>query len=175
MIACVDVDYRDAGAVAACVCFEHWDDGTPVLESAIEIADVEPYESGQFYRRELPCILAVLQSLPTLPQIVIIDGYVWLGEQRRGLGAHLYEALDERASIIGVAKTRFVGAEPLALVTRGGSRTPLYVTAAGMDVAEAASHIRAMHGSHRIPTMLKRADQLSRGHLRSDSRGVADT
>jgi deoxyribonuclease V len=169
MIACADVDYRDTGAVAACVCFEHWDDSTPVLESAIEINDVEPYEPGRFYRRELPCILAVLQSLPTLPQIVIIDGYVWLGEQRRGLGAHLYEALDERASIIGVAKTRFVGAEPVALVTRGRSRTPLYVSAAGMDVTEAARHIRTMHGNHRIPTMLKRVDQLSRECLRSNN------
>ncbi len=57
MIACVDVDYRDLGAVAACVCFEHWDDSRPVLESAIEIHGVEPYEPGRFYRRELPCIL----------------------------------------------------------------------------------------------------------------------
>jgi deoxyribonuclease V len=175
MIACVDVDYRDAGAVSACVCCEHWADGTPVLESAIEIHDVKPYESGQFYRRELPCILAVLQSLSTLPQIIIIDGYVWLGQQRRGLGAHLYEALDERAAVVGVAKTRFVGAEPVALATRGRSRMPLYVTAAGMNVTEAARHIRTMHGSHRIPTMLKRVDQLSRTHLRSKSRGEADT
>jgi deoxyribonuclease V len=175
MIACVDVDYRDAGAVAACVCFEHWDDGTPVLESAIEIRGVEPYEPGQFYRRELPCILTVLQTLPNLPQIAIIDGYVWLGEQRHGLGARLYEALDKRVVVIGVAKTRFVGAEPVVLVTRGGSRIPLFVTAAGMDVAEAASHIRTMHGKHRIPTMLKRADQLSRGYLRLDLRGRADT
>ncbi|MCL4204612.1 MAG: endonuclease V [Pirellulaceae bacterium] len=175
MIACVDVDYRDAGAVAACVCFEQWDDSTPVLESAIEIRDVEPYEPSRFYRRELPCILAVLQTLPTLPQTVVIDGYVWLGEQRRGLGAHLYEALDKRAAIVGVAKTRFAGAEPVALVTRGQSRTPLYVTATGMDVAEAARHIRMMHGSHRIPTMLKRVDQLGRGYLRADSRGEADT
>ena len=59
MIACVDVDYRDVGAVAACVCFEHWDDGTPVLDTAIEIHGIEPYEPGRFYRRELPCILAV--------------------------------------------------------------------------------------------------------------------
>jgi hypothetical protein len=37
-----------------------------------------------------------------------------------------------------------------------------------------ASHIRAMHGNHRIPTMVKRVDQLSRSHLRFDSQGVAD-
>ena len=67
MIACVDVDYRDACAVAACVFFEHWNDSRPVLESAIEIRDVKPYEPGQFYRRELPCSLAVLQTLTAFP------------------------------------------------------------------------------------------------------------
>ena len=32
------------------------------------------------------------------------------------------------------------------------------VTAAGMDLAEAAGHIQAMHGPCRIPTLLKRVD-----------------
>ena len=164
MIACVDVDYRDVGAVAACACIERWSDDTSVLESAIEISDVEPYEAGQFYRRELPCILAVLKKLPDSPQAVIIDGYVWLGKQKPGLGAHLYEALGNQVMVIGVAKTHFVGAEPVARVTRGRSRTPLYITAAGIDLADAASNVKAMHGPYRIPTMLKRVDQLCRGH-----------
>jgi len=79
-------------------------------------------------------------------------------------GAQPYEALDKQTTVIGVAKTQFAGAEPVELVLRGRSRTPLYVTAAGVDVADAASHIRAMHGPHRIPTLLKRVDQLCRGH-----------
>jgi len=162
MIACVDVDYRDEGAVAACVCFETWSDATPASESVLQIDDVEPYESGQFFRRELPCILAVLDSLSHLPQVVIVDGYVWLGDEKPGLGAHLYEALGEQVAVIGVAKTKFAGAEPVEQVLRGRSRTPLYVSAAGMDLATAASHIQAMHGSYRIPTLLKRVDQLSR-------------
>ena len=85
MIVCVDVDYREVGAVAACVCFQAWSDDTSVLESVVQIREVEPYQSGQFYRRELPCILAVLKSLPELPQVIIIDGYVWLGERQPGL------------------------------------------------------------------------------------------
>ena len=163
MIACVDVDYRDAEAVSACVCFETWSDATPASESVIQIDDVQPYESGQFFRRELPCILAVLNSLPHLPEVIIIDGYVWLGGQRPGLGGHLHDALGQRVAVIGVAKTQFTGAEPVELVLRGRSRTPLYVSAVGMDLATAASHIQAMHGPHRIPTLLKRVDQLSRG------------
>ena len=163
MIACVDVDYREAGAVAACVCFQSWSDDTPASESVIQISDVEPYQSGQFYRRELPCLLAVLKSLSELPQVIVIDGYVWLGAQRPGLGVHLHEALGRQSAVIGVAKTRFMRAKPVELVLRGRSRSPLYVTAVGMDVAEAASHIRTMHGPYRIPTLLKRVDQLSRG------------
>lgn len=175
MIACVDVDYQDVGAVAACVCFERWNANTPTSESTVQVGDVEPYEPGQFFRRELPCILAVLKSLPDSPQVVIIDGYVWLGKQRPGLGAHLYEALDKQVTVIGVAKTQFAGAEPVAQVTRGRSSVPLFVTAVGIAVADAASNIKAMHGPHRIPTMLKRVDQLCRGHLRSDHSGTTLT
>jgi deoxyribonuclease V len=104
-----------------------------------------------------------LKSLSEFPQVIVIDGYVWLGHQRPGLGAHLYEALGGSVAVIGVAKTSFVKAEPVVPVLRGRSRSPLHVTAVGMDVAEAASHIRTMHGPHRVSTLLKRVDQLSRG------------
>jgi hypothetical protein len=55
--------------VAACVCFGAWPDGISALESVVHIRDVAPYQSGQFYRRELPCILAVLDGLSELPQV----------------------------------------------------------------------------------------------------------
>lgn len=171
MIACVDVDYRNGGAVAACVCFQAWSDDTSASETVVQIRNVEPYRSGQFYRRELPCILALLKSLPDLPQVIVIDGYVWLGDRQPGLGAHLYEALGRQVPVIGVAKTRFVRAEPVETVLRGRSRSPLYVTAVGMGVAEAADCIRAMQGPYRIPTLLKRVDQLSRGQKAASAHG----
>lgn len=163
MIAAVDVDYRASGAVAACVLFRAWDDAVSTSETVIPIASVEPYEPGQFYRRELPCLLAVLKAAGS-PDIVIVDGYVWLADERDpGLGAHLHQSLGGRTAVVGVAKTRFATAGAVREILRGTSRHPLYVTAAGMDVDEAASHIRAMHGPHRTPTLLKRVDQLCRG------------
>jgi deoxyribonuclease V len=48
-------------------------------------------------------------------------------------------------------------------VIRGRSKVPLNVTAVGIDAAEAAECIRRMDGRHRIPTLLKRVDQLARG------------
>jgi deoxyribonuclease V len=160
----VDVDYRGPGAVAACVLFRAWADDRPASEAVVRIDAVAPYEPGRFYRRELPCLLSVLGAIDERPGVVIIDGYVWLGDEHDpGLGAHLHGALGGRAAVIGVAKTRFLRARLVREVLRGGSRSPLYVTAAGMDVSEAADCIRGMHGPFRIPTLLKRVDQLCRG------------
>jgi deoxyribonuclease V len=164
MIGCVDVYYRDTSAIAACVLFEKWSDDRPASEIVVQIREIQPYVSGQFFRRELPCLLAALRAFDELPHAVIIDGYVWVGDQRNpGLGAHLYEALDRQSAVIGVAKTMFVGAKLAREVTRGHSLSPLYVSAAGMHLADATHHIQEMHGDFRIPTLLKRVDQLSRG------------
>src|SRR5690242_4070369 len=101
MIAAVDVDYRDSGAVAACVLFRAWDDAGSESETVIPIASVEPYEPGQFYRRELPCLLAVLEAAGGSPDVVIVDGYVWLMDERDpGLGAHLHQSLGGRVAVV---------------------------------------------------------------------------
>jgi deoxyribonuclease V len=161
MLVCVDVDYRDRGAVAACVGFRGWADEAPAAEVVRHLTEVAEYVPGEFYRRELPCLLSVLEAAPEPPELVVVDGYVWLGD-RPGLGARLYEALGRRVPVVGVAKTRFQSATAAREVVRGDSRRPLYVTAAGLDVAAAAEHVRSMHGPFRIPTLLKRVDQLCR-------------
>lgn len=162
MIACLDVDYREPGAVAAGLWFQQWQDGASSAEVVLAVERVAPYRSGELYLRELPGLLAVLEKGPPA-EIVVVDAYVWLDDERRpGLGAHLYRALGEKVAVVGVAKTRFSGATLAQEVRRGSSRSPLYVTAAGMDAAEAARHIAEMHGPHRIPTLLKRVDRLCR-------------
>jgi deoxyribonuclease V len=161
-IACVDVGYRGGRAVAACVLFGSWEDVRPAGEVTAEIAHVEPYVPGAFYKRELPCLLAVLEQVRVPLRAVLIDGYVWLSAGRPGLGAHLYESLGRRAPVVGVAKTAFRGNTEAVSVLRGQSARPLYVTAAGMPASEAAVRVRAMHGRGRIPTLLACVDRLSR-------------
>ncbi len=162
MLACVDVDYRGEGAVAACLLFRHWADGDVAGELVRRIDRVEPYEPGQFYKRELPCLLSVLADVPERLEAVVVDGYVWLRDETTpGLGGHLFEALGG-TSVVGVAKTRFASATAARAVVRGGSRRPLFVTAAGMGPDDAARHVQAMHGEFRIPTLLRRVDQLCR-------------
>jgi deoxyribonuclease V len=166
MIACVDVHYRDTRSVAAGIAFRGWLDESVVAECVITVSGIQPYKSGQFFERELPCLSAVLEKLPPI-DIVLIDGYVWLEKNRPGLGAHLYTALGGRIPVIGVAKTRYFRAENVQEIVRGKSKQPLYISAAGLSVMEAAEHVRSMHAPYRIPTLLNRVDRLSRARIPS--------
>lgn len=163
MLACTDVHYQERSAVAACVLFHQWGDASAARELRAEIDEVEAYKPGEFFRRELPCILRVIEGVKAPLEAIVIDGYVWLdGASRPGLGAHLYAALGEKVPVIGVAKTQFRGAGAFVTVLRGDSKRPLFVTAAGIPVNTAAGFVRAMHGEHRIPTLLKAVDRLCR-------------
>ena len=160
MIVCVDVDYRDACVVAACVGFHAWSDAAPAREHVVRSAEpAAAYEPGRFFERELPYLRAALAGFGEPIDLAIVDGYVWLDGGRPGLGAHLHTAL--AVPVVGIAKTHYAGADAIA-VTRGESASPLFITAAGFDPAVAAAHVVAMHGPFRIPTLIKRADTLAR-------------
>ncbi|MBD2178051.1 endonuclease V [Pseudanabaena sp. FACHB-1998] len=168
MILAVDVDYREDKAVAAGVAFEDWEALTPANTFVTETDQVEEYQSGEFYKRELPIILLLLQRLPQLPEIIVIDGYVYLDSDRKGgLGHYLYKALGEKIAVIGVAKSHFKDVPLEAGVLRNGSNRPLYVTAIGVDESEARGYIKKMHGAYRLPTLLKAVDRLCRDSLSS--------
>ncbi len=163
MIAAADVHYSQNLAVAGAVLFEHWSSEQPAIAVRQSLTKVEPYQPGHFYKRELPCLLKVLERVKNQFEIVIIDGYVWLNaENRPGLGAHLHQALGEKIPVIGVAKSKFKDALYAKSALRGRSSRPLYVTAIGIEVGVAAKHIENMHGRYRIPTLLRIVDMLCR-------------
>lgn len=159
----VDVDYRTDYAIAAGVLFSDWQAAEPVKTVRVCINEVQPYQAGAFFRRELPCIQAVLAQLEQPLSGVIVDGFVYLGAaQKEGLGWHVWQALAEQVPVIGVAKTAFADTPAEQAVLRGDSKRPLYVTAAGLELAEAKKTIQHMHGAFRVPTLLKAVDQLCR-------------
>ena len=163
MIFAVDVDYRERKAVAAGIAFDDWQNPVPANTFITQTDQVEEYQAGEFYKRELPIILMLLEQLPQLPEIIIIDGYVYLDRyQKAGLGVHLYNALKTKVAIIGVAKSRFQDIPPETEVFRSDSSRPLFVTAIGIDESEARGYIKKMHGNHRLPTILKAVDRLCR-------------
>jgi deoxyribonuclease V len=124
-----------------------------------------PYVPGEFYKRELPCIQTVL-ALATPLDLLVVDGYATLDPHGRpGLGARA--AATFGVPVIGVAKTPYRTATHAVAVPRGAATRPLYVTAAGgLDPAEAGRIVAAMAGPHRVPTVLKRVDDLARGRAR---------
>jgi len=163
MILAVDVDYRDNQAVVAGISFNTWHDATEQAVYTTIVNGVEAYQPGQFFRRELPCILQLLQEHSLNPDCIIIDGYVYLdGEHDPGLGKHLYDALGASVKVIGVAKRAFKDTPSYCEIYRGQSRKPLYVTAAGFELEQAKQRVTTMHGKFRIPDLIKKADRVCR-------------
>lgn len=160
MKAVLDASYRGDKAIAACLLFKNWTDSKPHRQFTVQVKGVAPYESGSFYKRELPCLLAALSKVDEPLDCVVIDGNVWLNDGKRGLGAHLFDAI--QIPVIGIAKSSFSGSTFAEHVLRGKSKNPVYVTSTGMDQVIAAQHVAAMHGNHRLPTMVKLVDRLCR-------------
>lgn len=166
MISAFDVHYVNGTATTACICFDNWSDSVSKQNFVETANNVAPYQSGQFYKRELPCITSLLEKHNLEPEIIVVDGYVWLGENRIGLGGHLYNELNQQIPIIGVAKTKFKSHSKVKEIFRGKSQTPLYISAIGTDLDEAVQNVEKMDGIFRLPTLLKLVDQLCRGTIK---------
>lgn len=160
--AAVDVHYLGgSGARAALVTSADSRFSTLTGSKTALVPDPGPYRSGEFYLRELPPLRAVLKDEPGLA-LIVIDGYVDLDPHGRpGLGTYVHDEFG--APVIGVAKTRFASATHAAQVRRGRSYRPLYVTADGLSIADAAKLVSEMAGPFRIPDALRSADRLARG------------
>lgn len=165
MILAVDVQYTEHSACVAGISFSDWAANIAEAEFITHVDEIADYQPGAFYKRELPCILQLLQQHQLVPEIIVIDGYVYLdGVSQPGLGKHLYDALNGKSTIIGVAKNAFHGISPQTQVWRGKSKKPLYVTSTA-ELASAKAAIVAMQGGDRMPLLLKRVDQLCRDPL----------
>jgi len=158
----VDVHYLgDSRARAAAVAAVDRRFAVIACTSTAVVPVEAPYRPGEFYRRELPPLQAVIPRSGRLA-LILVDGYVDLdAEGRPGLGAHVHAEFG--VPVIGVAKTPFRTATHAAQILRGRSGRPLYVTAAGMPAADAAHLVEAMAGSFRVPAALRLADRLARG------------
>ena len=179
-ILCLDVQYyqengKDKGHVAAGYTSNYKNERFDKL-FGLTIEDVEEYEPGSFYKRELPCLMKMANKIYETDifwtiDYWIIDGYVYL-DDHIGLGGHFCEDLTKeyskrggillRLPVIGVAKTAYKGSDFAEKVYRGSSNSPLFITAECESNIIAASMIKSMHGQNRIPTLLKEVDRAAR-------------
>jgi deoxyribonuclease V len=165
MILAIDVHYKETTAKAVGVLLQNWTDAVAQRYIIKYINEVEEYVPGSFYKRELPCILEIVKDIDLRSlSYIIIDGFVVLDDSGKpGLGVYVYESVQSQVPEIGVAKTNFHQNEQHVIpVLRGESTRPLYVTAVGTDLQQAAEHIKSMHGEFRLPTVLKEMDRITK-------------
>ncbi|MGR8007185.1 endonuclease V [Streptomyces hypolithicus] len=189
----VDVAYddeRDLVAAAAVVL----DAATlAVVAQATAVGRVSfPYIPGLLAFRELPTVLAALDSLTTDPGLVVCDGYGQAHPRRFGLASHL--GVVTGLATIGVAKNPFTfsydrpgplrgAATPLrddaggevgrALRTQDGVK-PVFVSVGhrvGLD--NACAHVLRLTPEFRLPESTRSADGLCRRALRDATRARA--
>ena len=160
MLLALDVHYKADYAKTVGLLFD-WEDAEPKSTVITQTTEVEEYIPGQFYKRELPCLLQAIDQVDLANlEAIIVDGHVYIDNKGgHGLGGYLWEALDQKIPIIGVAKRAFHANEKMTIpVLRGGSKNALYVSAVGTDLSTAANQIKKMHGDFRMPAILQILD-----------------
>lgn len=165
MILALDVHYKDDGSAKSVGILINWNDDQP-KEILIEyINETDEYIPGEFYKRELPCLLKIIErvNLADLKGIVI-DGYIYINNEKGfGLGGHLWQTLNKQIPIIGVAKNFYhSNAKTVQQICRGESKKPLYISSVGIDLELASNLIEQMTGEFRIPDLLKQLDVITK-------------
>ncbi|WP_432076319.1 endonuclease V [Streptomyces wuyuanensis] len=149
-----------------------------------------PYVPGLLAFREIPTVLAALESLEQGPGLVVCDGYGLAHPRRFGLASHL--GVLTGLPVIGVAKNPFTfaydppggsrgDASPLvaddgavvgrALRTQDGVK-PVFVSVGHrVSLDNACAHTLALSPDFRIPESTRRADALCRRALREATAG----
>lgn len=123
-VAGVDVGFEDGGRTTRAAVAVLAADGLELVESAVAREPTRfPYVPGLLSFREVPAVLAALDRLATLPDLVLCDGQGIAHPRRLGIACHLGVLLD--LPTVGVAKSRLVGSHGEVPAARG-AWTPLY-------------------------------------------------
>jgi deoxyribonuclease V len=169
MILILDGDYKDNSCFMVGTLIKDFSDSEILGFVCAEVDKVGEYESGEFYKRELKGICAVLSNLNIYPgtlsssiDCIVIDGYATFGDENHlALGEHIYKKYN--MPIIGIAKNKNILCKlENTEVYRGISKNPLYVTSFGCSNEIAKKCVREMAGEHRIPDIIKLTDSLAR-------------
>jgi deoxyribonuclease V len=174
----VDVGFRGDQARAAVVVLSY--PSLALLDYAVaEIPVPFPYVPGLLSFRETPAILAALEKLVSLPDVLVCDGQGLAHPRRFGIACHLGVLLDRPA--LGCAKSILTGrADPLgevpgstadlkageemigaAVRTKLGVK-PVYISVGHRaDLSSALALILACLRGYRLPEPTRLADRLA--------------
>ncbi len=123
-VAGVDVGFpRGRQTARAAVAVLGFPDLSPCDQTVVCRPVAFPYVPGLLSFREVPAVLAALEALRELPDLILCDGQGQAHPRRFGIACHLGVLLDRPT--IGVAKSRLVGRHG-PLPEEKGAWVPLY-------------------------------------------------
>lgn len=164
MVVVIDADYNEEtreGHVAGIVAKDILAEQEEYVVTAI-VTEVEDYIPGQFYRRELQSVEAIICQIKLEDiEMIVVDGYADSGTEEHALGTYVYEKYN--IPVIGIGKNKYDRCVLENLeVYRGESRKALYVTSKGLDNEQAKTFVKKMAGQYRLPYLVKFADNCAR-------------
>lgn len=139
-VAGVDVGFEDGGAVTrAAVAVLDFPALTPAAQAVARVPTTFPYVPGLLSFREGPGVLAALEQLEALPDLLLCDGQGIAHPRRLGIASHLGVLLDVPS--IGVGKSRLTGWHE-AVGPEKGDWVPLWDRRGGSEVIGAVLRSR---------------------------------
>ncbi len=181
-VAGVDVGFEDGGRISrAGVAVLEFPSLSLVEQRLARLPTPFPYVPGLLSFREIPVVLAALEQLTTLPDLLLCDGQGLAHPRRFGIACHLGVLTDIPS--IGVAKTRLTGTfagvpeqkggwVPLldgeerigaVLRTRKGVK-PLFVSIGHrIGLETAIDYVLACTPRYRLPETTRQAHRLASG------------
>jgi deoxyribonuclease V len=181
-VAGVDVGFEDQGKTTrAAIAVLDFPSLELVAQAIARLPTSFPYVPGLLSFREIPAVLAALEKLETLPDLLLCDGQGLAHPRRFGIACHLGVLTDLPA--IGVAKTRLIGThnpvpeekgswvplmdseEHIGAVLRSRTGTkPLFISAGHRIGLESAIHyVMACTPKYRLPETTRQAHRLASG------------
>ena len=181
-VAGVDVGFEDGGATTRAAVAVLELETLTLREQAVARQPTRfPYVPGLLSFREIPAVLAALERLAELPDLLLCDGQGIAHPRRFGIASHLGVILDRPT--VGVGKTRLTGTHdavpvekgawtPLTddgetigavLRTRAGVK-PIYVSPGHRIGLQSAIHyVMACVTRYRLPETTRHAHRLASG------------
>jgi len=176
----IGIDKRRNRAHAAVVVLTY-PDCRPLEQATAHQALRFPYVPGYLSFREVPPILAALEKLPVLPDLIICDGQGIAHPRRFGLACHV--GVITGIPTIGAAKSRLIGdyvepgsakgewtpledhGETIGAVVRTRARVkPLFVSIGHrVSLPSAIRIVLACCTRYRLPETTRAADRLASG------------
>ncbi len=182
LVAGVDVGFEDHGKITrAAVVVLRLADLSTVEQAVARQPTRFPYIPGLLSFRECPAVLAALEKLTVIPDLLLCDGQGIAHPRRLGIACHLGVLTDLPS--IGVAKSRLVGKYGPVPSVRGGwiplvdrretvgavLRTRIGVKPVFVSLGHRISLLTAIHyvmactTRYRLPETTRAADKLASG------------